>query len=334
MENKSQETPATGLPRTGNIPAGEPITASPQEDSPQTNHHYNQPASSTRELEKKINFWKKLSIIAGILSFAGYFITLIVTNLSAHKSEASLLIFWMVGLLFQKIIFILCALSIIAIIRVIVLSNQRKKHAFKDYAITIIGFALTLSPYAASSMLSLFRITWNDDNSISVTMKSDDPYYITGSSSSWPACKKQRKTSNELKNVNINEYYHYIDEARRRQEFATEYYMESIAEEIMCQVGEFYKNNKRYPSENEIEKLSLNASNDEVRSGVYHIKPEIGAKPNKTDFTVLFGKSCNNKDIEEGNVVVLSPQYNGKGRYCVYDRIDDILEGLEKAEEY
>ena len=145
-----------------------------------------------------------------------------------------------------------------------------------------------------------------------------------------------------MEDVDINEYYSDIDDLKyivrysgysddeKRKIIAAGDYFKTIGEEVLCQVGEFYKTNGRYPNEDEIESFQEQAVNEEVKSGVYDIKLEVGKKPNEKDFTILFDKSCNNETIKEGNVVILSPLYEYPGRYCVHNNIDDIVNNLGK----
>ena len=128
----------------------------------------------------------------------------------------------------------------------------------------------------------------------------------------------------DIKNV-------YIDDSERRELFAAEDYVRTIGEEILCQVGKFYKSNNRYPNESEIKSFSSKAANNDLKNGIYDIKLEVGAEPNDKDFTVLFDRNCTNKTAEDGNVVVLSPLYGDSGRYCVYNKIDEIIVGIALA---
>jgi hypothetical protein len=132
------------------------------------------------------------------------------------------------------------------------------------------------------------------------------------------------KTSNDLKNVDVNEEFSYVDSEERRKLFAARRYVVGIGEEIMCQVGEFYREKGRYPNETEVKNFSSNAINDDVRAGIYNIKLEVGDEPNDKDFTILFDRNCTNKTAEDGNVVILSPLYGESGRYCVHQTIDEI----------
>lgn len=289
---------------------------------------------STDGISNKIKFWKKFSLIIGLAVFFGYIILLVGANVLAHGTQFGWVIFMMAGLIWQGLISILLVLSIISFVQIIVLSTKRKKHILKDYIIAIIGLLLIFSPYAISGILSLFRISWNEDNSISVTVKSDDPYYLSGDSSNGSVCIQGYRTSNDLKDVDINEYYDYVDDDEMRKIFAAKNYVETIGEEVLCQVGEFYKTNGRYPNEDEIESFQKQAVNEDVKSGIYDIKLEVGKKPNEKDFTILFDKNCSNKTMKDGNVAVLSPLYGDSGRYCVYNDIDDIVNNLGKTREW
>lgn len=277
---------------------------------------------------RKIRFWKKLSITLGVFSLVGYFVILIIANVLAHGDQFGWVIFMIASLVVQRLMLVSLILSIISFIRVIILSSQRKRHLFKDYLMVVIGLILIFSPIAASGVLSFFRISWGDDNSISVTLKSKDPYHITGSSSAGSVCTKGHQASNELKNVNIDDYYSYVGDAKERKLFAAAHYVESISEEIQCQVGEFYKKNNRFPNADEIEKFSAEALNDDLRNHTYNIKLETGAKPNQEDFTILFNRSCNNREVKQGNVAILSPHYGADGRYCSYNNIETIVKNL------
>ena len=303
--------------------------ASPQDSLP-NGVTQKMPVDFIENIDKKIKFWKKFSLIIGLITFFGYIIVLIGTNVLAHETQFGWVVFMMFGMAWQGLIFALFVLSLISLIRVVVLSNKRKKHIFKDYAMVAIGLLLIFSPYAISGVLSFFRISWNEDNSVSVTLKSKDPYYLSGDSSwaAWNKCAKGGKTSNDLKNVNVDDYYSYVDGAEKRKLFAAQHYVEQIGEEIVCQVGEFYRENGRYPNEAEIDNFSSNAINDDVKKGIYNIKPEVGNEPNEKDFTILFDKDCTNKTIEDGNIVVLSPLYGDGGRFCVYNDIDEVLESF------
>lgn len=208
------------------------------------------------------------------------------------------------------------------------LSSERKKHLFKDYAVIAIGVFLSFSPYLLSTALSSFRISWNEDNSISVTEKSKDPYHLSGSAGNGGKCAKGKSTSNDLKNIDIDDYYSYVKGSKERKVFAARSYVEEISEEILCQIGDFYQNNDRYPNESELKGFSSKAINDDIRNGVYSIKLEVGAEPNDQDFTVIFDKNCTNKTVETGNIAVLSPLYGDDGRYCVYNSIDEILKSF------
>ena len=304
-----------------------------QNTASQTSIIQSEPTNSVSDIDKKIKFWKKFSLILGLITFFGYILVIIGANVLAHGTQFGWIVFMMFGMGWQLLVSILFILSLISLIRIIVLSKKRKKHIFKDYAVAIIGLILIFSPYAISSIMSFFRISWNEDNSVSVTVKSKDPYYLSGDVSSSSVCIKGYRTSNELKDVDIDDYYSYVDDAERRKLFAAENYVEQIGEEILCQVGEFYKKNGRYPNENEAEKFSSKAVSDDVRAGIYNIKLEVGAEPNNKDFTILFDKNCSNKTTREGNVVVLSPLYGGDGRYCVYNDIDTIIDNLGKTKE-
>lgn len=282
---------------------------------------------STAITDKKIKFWKRFSLIIGLITFFGYIIVLIGANVLAHGTQFGWVIFMMSGIVWQGLVSVLFVLSLISLIRVVVLSNKRKKHVFKDYAMVTIGLLLIFSPYAISGVLSFLRISWNEDNSVSITLKSKDPYYLSGDSS-WGElnCAEMQKTgaSNELKGIDIDDEYSYVDDKERRKLFAAEQYVRQIGEEIICQVGEFYRKEGRYPNETEIENFSSSAINDDVRAGIYNVKLEVGAEPNNKDFTVLFDRNCTNKTVKDGNVVVLSPLYGDGGRYCVYQTIDEI----------
>lgn len=288
--------------------------------------------SDAVKFERKIKFWKRFSIVVGIGALVGYILTLVGANISAHQTQHGWVIFFIVGIFWQRIKLVLLILSIVAFVRIIILNIQRKKHPWKDYAVALIGLALIFSQYAVSGILSLFRISWNEDDSISVTVKSKDPYYILGDRSYGGVCIAGNKTSNDLKDVDIDEHYDYVD-AERREKFAAETYLETIGEEIFCQVGEFYQENGRYPNEDEVRNFSAQAMSDDVRAGVYDIKLETGEEPNQKDFTILFDKNCSNQRTEMGNVAILSPSYNGEGRYCVSNDIDNIVENLGKTRE-
>lgn len=304
-----------------------------QNSTPQPTPIPTQSTNPTTNIDKKIRFWKRFSLILGLISFFGYILTLVIANVLAHGTQYGWVIFMIVGLYIQRAMLILCILSIISIIRVIILSTQRKKHLFKDYAIAIAGLILIFSPFAVTKILSFFRISWNEDNSVSVSVKSKDPYYINGSVSSSSVCVAGYRTSNDLKNVDINDYYSYVDGAKERKLFATEKYLSTISGEILCQVGEFYKKRGRYPSENEIKNFASQAANDDIRAGIYDIKLETGNTPNDRDFTILFDKNCSNQTSDPGNIVVLSPLYGAEGRYCVYNDIDRIVDNLGTIKE-
>lgn len=257
-------------------------------------------------IDKKIKFWKKLSIILGCISLFGYIISMIVANVAAHGSQFGWVYIFLYTVWIQRMFLILLLILVVSVIRVAILSSRRKQHRFKDYATIAVGLALIFSPYAVSAVLSLFRISWKEDGGISVSVKSKDPYYITGDSSSSVACMEGNTTSNELGNSHGK-----------------------ISEEILCQVGKFYKKNKRYPDQNDVAKFPAQAVNKEMRAGVYDIKLETGAEPNDTDFTILFDRNCTNQRAEPGNVVVLSPRRRDEGgQYCVYGDIDSIVKNI------
>ena len=303
---------------------GTPLNSTTQEES----------ADSAANIDKKIKFWKKFSIILGLVTFFGYILILIGANVLAHGTQFGWVIFMMFGMVWHGLIFALFTLSLISFIRVIVLSSRRKKHIFKDYVMVVIGLLLIFSPYVISGVLSLFRISWNENSSVSVTLRSKDPYNLSGDST-WGAldCTEWRATkeSNNLKDVDIDEYYSYVDGAEERKLFAAKGYVRQIGEEILCQVKEFHEERGRYPDESEIESFSSSAVSDDVRNGKYNIKLEVGAEPNNEDFTVLFDRNCTNKTTKNGNVVVLSPLYGDRGRYCVYQTINEIW--LEEPED-
>lgn len=304
---------------------------SPQDSSPNGTTR-EMPADFTTNIDKKIRFWKRFSLIIGLITFFGYIFVLIGANVLAHGAQFGWVIFMMFGMAWYGLIFVLFVLSLISLIRVVILSSRRKKHVFKDYVMVVVGLLLIFSPYAISGVLSFFRISWNEDSGVSVTMKSKDPYYLSGDSS-WGEldCTKMKQTgtSNDLKGIDIDDKYSYVDDKERRKLFAAEHYVQQIGEEIICQVGEFYRKEGRYPNETEIEDFSSSAINDDVRAGIYNIKLEVGAEPNNKDFTILFDRNCTNKTAEDGNIVVLSPLYGNSGRYCVYQAIEEIqLEGF------
>lgn len=309
------------------------IHMSQQVQLPQSDLESDQPTALNVATDKKIKFWRIFALVCGLISFCGYIVALIAANILAHEAQsAGWVIIWIFGLFVQRGMLFLLILAIIALVRIIVLSAQAKSHAFKNYAVAVMGIALVFSPFAISEVLSFFRISWNNDGGVSVSVKSKDPYYVTHSSSSSVSCMKgSHKTSNDLKNIDIDEYYSYVDDPKRRKEFAAESYIETIGEETLCQVAEFYKVNKRYPGENEISDFATKAISDDVRAGVYGIELEVGLAPNKKDFTILFDRTCTNQESDEGNVVVLSPLYGEEGRYCVYDKIDDLVENLGKT---
>lgn len=302
-----------------------------QGQTSQANTATDQSTNPVENISKKIKFWKNLSITLGLITFFSYIVVLITANVLAHKSQYGWAVFMMSGLFWRSLIFIFLILSIISLIRVIILNSQRHQHSSKDYITAIIGLALIFSPYAISGILSFFRISCNNDNGVSVTVKSKDPYYINGDSSASWVCAAGHKTSNDLKNVDINDYYSYVEDVSERKLFAAESYVEQIGEEILCQVGSFYKENGRYPNENEIKSFSSEAVSDDVRAGVYDIKLEIGEEPNERDFTILFDKDCSNKTTEPRNIVVLSPLYGEKGRYCVHNDINTIINNIDKT---
>ena len=318
VSNTSTDTP---------IPSTISSSASSPQDSLPNGVTQKMPVDYIANIDKKIKFWKRLSLITGLITFFGYIIVLFSVNVLAHGTQFGWVVFIMFGMTWQGLFFVLFVLSLISLIRVVVLSNKRKKHAFKDYVMVAIGLLLIFSPYVISGVLSFFRISWNEDNSVSVTLKSKDPYYLSGDSS-WGEldCTKMQKTgtSNDLKGIDIDDEYSYVESEERRKLFAAEDYMQQIGEEILCQVGEFYKEEGRYPNEIEVESFSSNATNDDVRAGVYNIKLEVGVEPNNKDFTILFDRNCTNKTTKDGNVVVLSPLYGDSGRYCVYQTIDEI----------
>ena len=310
-----------------NEPQAEPIDLSETASStPLTPQPQNEPFNSNANIDKKIRFWKRFSLALGLITFFGYILFLISANILAHGTQFGWVIFMMFGMAWHYLVFVLIILSLISFIRVIALSKRRKKHVFKDYAMAVIGLLLIFSPYAISGILSFFRISWNEDSSVSITLKSKDPYYLSGNSH-WGAldCSKRQGASNQLKNIDVDSYYDYVDDPERRKIFAAKHYVETIGEEILCQVGEFYRDNNRYPDENEIKTFSSKAANNDLRNGIYNIKLEVGAEPNDKDFTVLFNKNCTNKTTEDNNVVVLSPLYGDSGRYCVHNKIDEII---------
>lgn len=308
----------------------QPSSSNPQIDS--TGLAQKKPLSSGADVDKKIRFWKKFSLTVGLITFFGYILVLIVANTMAHGTQFGWIIFMIFGSAWQSLVSVLFILSLVCILRVIVLSRRRKEHILKDYVVVGIGLLLIFSPYAISGVLSFFRITWNEDDSVSITLKSKDPFYISDSTSSSWVCVKGYETSNDLKSADINEKYNYIDGEKKRILFATKQYMEQISNEISCQVGEFYKQNGHYPGEDDIKKFSEEAINDDLRAGVYSVKLETGEEPNNKDFTILFDKNCTNKTNDKGNVVVLSPIYDkNEGRYCVYNDIGQIVNNLGKV---
>ena len=269
---------------------------------------YQEATKPTSEVDKKIKFWKRLSIILGCVSLLGYIVITVVINEMAHNSQHGAMAFLLYGMLVYRMFLALFILSVVAFIRVIILSFRRKQHRFKDYAAVVVGLALIFSPFAMSAVLSLFRISWKEDGGISVALKSKDPFYITGDSTSNTVCMEGNMTSNELGNFH-----------------------ETIGEEILCQVGKFYKKYGRYPSQDDVAKFPAQAINNDMKAGIYDIKLEVGAAPNSEDFTILFDRNCTNRRAEPGNVVVLSPRRSSEtGRYCVYRQIDDIVENIGK----
>ena len=318
---------STNTPMSSSFSSG----TSPQDSLP-NGVTQKMPADFTTNIDKKIRFWKRFSLIIGLITFFGYILVVIGANVLAHGTQFGWIIFMMFSMAWYGLIFVLFVLSLISLIRVVILSSRRKKHVFKDYVMVVVGLLLIFSPYAISGVLSFFRISWNEDSGVSVTLKSKDPYYLSGDSS-WGElnCTRMKKTgtSNDLKGIDIDDKYSYVDDEERRKLFAAESYVQQIGEEIICQVGEFYRKEGRYPNETEIEDFSSSAVNDDVRAGIYNVKLEVGAEPNNKDFTVLFDRNCTNKTDKDGNVVVLSPLYGGDGRYCVYQTIDEIqLEGF------
>lgn len=335
-EDKSTNEQRSGVSRQ--FATGEsqvPLVASAQDVNflSNTTQSSKNTATDIEKVAKKIKFWKKFSIILGCISAIGYIILLVIMNLMAHGSQYGWVFVMLFSLVARGAFFVLFILSIISLVRVMVLSAKRKQHILKDYAMVVVGLVLIFSPLAISKVLSFFRISWNEDESVSVTVKSKDPYYVTGSSSSSSVCINGYRTSNDLKNVDIDDYYGYVDDAKERKLFAAESYVEQIGEEVLCQVGEFYKKNNRYPNESEVEAFASKAISEDVRSGIYNIKLDVGNAPNSKDFTILFDTNCTKKTSDQGNVVVLSPLYGGEGRYCVYNDIGEIVDNIGKMKE-
>lgn len=276
------------------------------------------------DFDKKIKFWKRFSVILGLISFFGYIITLVATNIMAHGMQYGWVIFMVVGRVVQRAMFVLCVLSIIAIARVIILSSHRKQHLAKDYIMVVLGFALIFSPFAISEVLSYFRISWNDDDNVSITIKSKDPFYLSGDVSNSSSCDRR---SGRL----MPDEYKAIYGAENSDEMMNmKAYVSLIGEEILCPIAEFYKENGRYPNDVELQSLAAKVESEDMRSGLYNLRLEVGNEPNETDFTVLFDKNCTNQTPRPGQISVLSPLYGEQGRYCVYNELDDILENLEK----
>lgn len=278
------------------------------------------------DLDKKIKFWKRFSVILGLVSFFGYIIILVVANIMAHGMQYGWVVFMVVGRVAQRAMFALCALSIIAIFRVIILSSRRKQHLAKDYIMVVLGFALIFSPFAISEVLSYFRISWNDDDSVSITIKSKDPFYLSGDVSSSASCDRRsgRLMPDEYKAI------YGAENSDEDKVMNMKTYVSLIGEEILCPIAEFYKENGRYPNDAELQALTTKVESEDMHSGLYHLRLEVGNEPNETDFTVLFDKNCTNRTSRPGQISVLSPLYGEQGRYCVYNELDDILENLEK----
>ena len=151
--------------------------------------------SCTANVDKKIRYWRKFSLILGLIAFFGYIFAVIGANVLARKMQFGWIIFMVFSMAWRDLVLVLFLLSLISLIRIIVLSKRRKKHVFRNYAMVVIGLVLVFSPHALSDALALLRISWNENNSVSVTLKSKDPYYLSGDSSwgAWAKCAEGQK---------------------------------------------------------------------------------------------------------------------------------------------
>ena len=227
VSNISTDTPMSSTFSSG---------ASSSQDSLPDGVTQKMPVDFIANIDKKIKFWKKFSIIIGLITFFGYILILIGANVLAHGTQFGWAIFIIFSMAWHGLIFIFFILSLVSLIRVAVLSSRRKKHFFKDYVMAAIGLLLVFSPYAISGVLSFFRISWDEDSNFSVTLKSKDPYYLSGGHSRVKLdCTKiqKTKTSNDLKDIDTDESYSYIDSEEKRKLFAAEHYMQQIGEEII-----------------------------------------------------------------------------------------------------
>ena len=116
------------------------------------------PVDFIANIDKKIKFWKKFSLIIGLIAFFGCFIVLIGANVLAHGAQyGGGAIVMILIMAWQGLVLALLVLWLISLIRVVVLSNKRKKHVFKDYAVVAIGLLLFFLPYVISDVLSFFQ---------------------------------------------------------------------------------------------------------------------------------------------------------------------------------
>lgn len=111
---------------------------------------------SLSSIDRKIAFWRKLSIISGLISPLSLLITFIISNLLAHQD--SLLVLLILGNLIQSVLIFSYMATIIAFVKITILSAQRKKSLPRDYIIAAIGIVLAFSPYIIGKILSLFGI--------------------------------------------------------------------------------------------------------------------------------------------------------------------------------
>ena len=334
--NGMSQASAVGLPQV--TPSTSPI---PPQGNSLNDIQQKEFLIPTTDIDKKIKFWKKLALILGSISFLGYILVIVGANILAHETKTGSVIFILFSVMWLQFAFVLFILSLVSLVRIIVLSRRRKKHVFKDYVIVVTSLILiAFSPFVIGGFLSFFSVSQNEDDNVTVTLESNDnvsvvsklkdPYYLSGSlgwSGSSYSCSKEQITStyNNSKAL-IDEYSHTIDEETQKM-YIAKTYVETVGEEILCQIGEFYRGNKRYPNEDEIEVFSSNAVSDDLRNGIYNIKLEVGSEPNDKDFTILFDKNCVNNMTIDGNIAVLSPLYYGNvGRYCVYTNIDGFLD--------
>lgn len=239
----------------------------------------------------KLKTWRKISLVFGLIPPIGYIILNIVLH-AINASSADGFDGWGFALLAMPAFLIGCGvcliMTVISLIRIVFYSRKSGEIRVSGIIIAGLSVLLVFSPLLISGIwTSVFR-----------NNASSDLYY---SNKRWGGldCDFQ----NPIREYNEDTYLNVIG----------------------CMVADYYKANRKYPTEANIQFFLSEKYPGFGRDG-YRLVVNSKSRPNRTDFVIQYGVNCHGetKDVDDEDFTngfsIYSPiyatSYNDKMRTC------------------